>query len=97
MALASGSPLQEYVSASKSSVRPRRYEMFARCTSVVEMAPSSMGAFRSECLRLRTASMKLAQLLPASAPDGPGACSRPRKLLYLLWSSSQTDRYPFDP
>ena len=42
--------------------------MFARCTSVVEMAPSSIGAFKSSCLRLRTASMKLAQWLPPSLP-----------------------------
>ena len=39
------------------------------------MAPSSMGAFRSACFRLRTASMKLAQLFADVLPR------RPRRLL----------------
>ena len=49
------------VAASNFKLRPTRYEMFARCISAVEIAPSSIGAFRSDCFRLRTASMKFAQ------------------------------------
>src|SRR5579884_1513674 len=75
IALASWSPTHEYDAASNFSDRPSRYEMLARCTSVVEIAPSSIGAFRSSCLRDRTAAMKFAQLFPLSWPDGPGACS----------------------
>jgi len=45
-----------------------------------EIAPSSIGAFKSSCLRVRSAAMKLAQLFPKSSPEGPGCCSLPRKL-----------------
>src|SRR5579872_1920666 len=48
--------------------------MFARCTSMVDGAPSSMGAFSSACLRLRMALRKFAKWLPPSA-------RRPRLLL----------------
>src|SRR5690348_10358593 len=87
MAVASGSPLQSRFSASNSRVRPTRYEMLAKCTSTVDMYPSSMGAFRSDCLRLRTASMKFAQLLPSAMRLGPGCWSFPIQVLYWPYPS----------
>ena len=64
------------------------------------LAPSEMGALRSDCLRLRTAPMKFAQWFPISSgfeEPGPGVCSRPSQLEYLWESSSHIERYPLEP
>src|SRR5262245_44074374 len=70
---------------SNSIERPTRYEMLARCTNADERWPSSMSAFKSSRLRLRTALMKFSQLLPPSRREGPGSCFLPRKVLSELY------------
>ena len=52
--------------------------------------PAPIDSTTNVDLRLRTTSMKLAQLLPRSAPDGPGVCSRPSQVWYLPESSLHT-------
>jgi len=81
-------------SGSKCSVRPKRYEALARCTSVQDMCPSSMGAFKSSLRRLRRQSMKLAQLFPSRVARGPGTCSRPSHVLYDCPSPHPRCRWP---
>src|SRR5215510_12589956 len=84
MALAAPSLTICSFAGSNSIERPIRYEMLAKCINADERWPSSMSAFRSSRLRLRTALMKFSQLLPPSVRAGPGSCFLPRKVLYEL-------------
>src|SRR5439155_16926604 len=76
---ASGSPMHVIVFGSKLIVRPTRYEIFARCTSTVDAAPSSTSAVRSCRFRDRTALKKFTKWLPPLVMVGPGSASRPMK------------------